>query len=313
MEEIYRQEGAPVRVQIIKPQTFSARLIYQAALKGMREASAYASFGGRIEKIYFKVGDYVKKDQVVMSFPTETPATQYNQAKVAYENAEKNMKRMDKLYSNGGVSQQMYDNVRAQYEVAKANWETVRQMVQVKAPISGIITRMDVTETDNVQKKAELFTVSQTGKLKAKIWIGEKDICDVHPGLPAVAVWHNSDVRGRVKQVDASVNPKRQAFGVVLEFDDPGQAMACGATADIRITNYEKDNAIVVPRKNILREAGKTFVYVVHNGLAKKQQVKLGRTYGMDVEVLSGLSAGDSLIAEGQLLLADSSKIKIIE
>lgn len=313
MEQIYQQQGVPVKTQIVQPQSFKTQLIYNATLSGLLESSAYASFGGRIEKIYNKVGDYVKKDQVVMSFPVETPSAQYNQAKAAYENAKKNLARLEKLYQKGGVSQQTYDNVRVQYDVAKANWDAVNRSVEVKAPISGIITRIDVSASDNVKRKAELFTVSQTKRLKAKIWVGENEICDIQPGLPAVAEWHGRQIKGQVKQVDLSMNVMHQAFGVVLEFDNSDNAVVCGTTAEIKIFTYRNPQAIVVPTKTLVKRAGKRYVYLAQNGVAKLQPVTVGRSSGLNTEILSGLQAGDTLITEGQLLLEDGRKIKIIE
>ncbi len=313
MEQLYQQNGVPVKVQVIKPQRFQTQLFYNAALTGLLESSAHASFGGRIEKIYFKVGDYVKKDQVVMTFPIETPAAQYYQAKAAYDNAQKSLQRIEKLYAKGGVSQQTYDNVRAQFDVAKANWDAVRRMVEVKAPISGTITRMDVSASDNVKHKAELFTVSQTDRLKAKIWVAESEIRDIRPGLPAEAEWQGKRIQGQVKQVDMSITLIHQAFGAVIEFDNSDNTIRCGATAEIRITNYENPNALVVPVKTLIKKDDQTYVFVVRKGVARLRAVKPSRSFGLNTEILSGLQPNDTLITEGQLLLEDGRKIKIIQ
>ena len=67
---------------------------------------------------------------------------------------------MSSLYKSKGISQQEYDNARTSYENAKANWNNVNEMVNVKAPISGLITRLDVQKTDNVKAGDILFAVT---------------------------------------------------------------------------------------------------------------------------------------------------------
>ncbi len=312
LEQIYAEEGVPVKVQTIKPQPFKKSLYYNALIRGFRESSAYAALGDRVEKIYVKVGDYVKKDQVLLSFPTDNPAAQYYQAKVAFENAERTIARMEKLLKSGGISQQDYDNAKTQYEVAKANWDAVRQAVKVKAPISGYVTKINVRETDNVDIKAELFTITQTDRMKAEIWVAESEIDLVKPGQTAFARWNGHQVQGKVTQVNMAMDLKHRAFKAILEFENLDNVMPSGVTAEIEVVTINQPQAIVVDQTVFLNEMGHYYVFVNQNGNAKKQPVKVAAQSGTSVLVESGLKAGDQLITEGQFLVKDGSKIKII-
>ncbi len=311
MEQIYAEDGVPVKIETVKKTQFNSKRIYQAALTGIQESSAYASFDDRIDKILVDVGDYVKKDQVVITFPKDAPSAQYYQAKTAYENAKKSLERIKNLYTKGGISSQDLDNVQAQYDVAEANWQAVSQSVEVKAPIGGIVTRISVSESDNVKKEAELLTVSRTDKLKAKIWVGEDEICDFTPGLKAKAVWKERELSGKVERVDLSMNAMTQAFAALVIFDNPDGAFSCGVTADIEVNIYDNPNSLVIERKNIIREEEKNYVFVENDGIARKCEVLLGREDGLLVEVIKGLKEGDRLIVEGQMLLEDGGKVKI--
>ncbi|NOX89637.1 MAG: efflux RND transporter periplasmic adaptor subunit [Calditrichaeota bacterium] len=311
MEQIYAEEGVPVKIREIKPQKFTRSLYFNAPLRGYRESSAFASIGDRVEKILVKVGDYVRKDQVLLTFPTDNPAARYYQAKVAYENAERLYKRMDNLFKTGGISQQDLDNAKTQYEVAKANWDAVRQAVKVKAPISGYVTKIDVRETDNVDSKAELFTIAQTQRMRAEIWVSEKEIEEVKEGLPAVARWNGVEIKGRVVQVNMAMDVIHKAFKAILEFDNPDNRFKCGVTAEIEIESYQNPEAVVIEATDVIKEGDAYFVFVNLDGLAKKRPVELGKQNGMKIEVLKGLKPGDQLIVEGQMLLKEGSKVKI--
>lgn len=313
MEQIYAEEGVPVRVETVQPVPFSSKLAYNAVLSGTRESSAYAAVADNIDRINYKVGDYVEKDAVVLTFPTDNPSARYFQAKVAYENSLATYERMKNYYDVGGLSKQDFDNARAAYEVAEADWNATRQSVLVKAPISGILTRINVRESENVEKDDELFAVAQIDRLKARIWVSDKEIGNFEKGQMATTRWGGITLKGRVVQVDLSMNRERQAFAVVTEFDNPDHIVKSGVTARVDVATYQNPDGIIVERKNITNDGRNNFVYVVENGVARKRIVELGRSDGLAVEITGGLNEGDTLIIEGQLHLDDGKKIRIIE
>ena len=313
MEQIYAEEGVPVVTAPVEETGFASTIEFTAVLTGVMESSAYAAVDDKIDHIYYSVGDYVEKDSVVMTFPTDNPSANYFQAKVAYENAKATFDRMTGYFETGGLSRQDYDNARTSYEVAKANWDAVRQSVMVKAPISGTLTRTNVRESDNVQKEQELFTIARMDRLKATVWVPDTKIGDIKKGQKATALWNGIVLTGEVVQVDLSVNQARQAFGVVTEFANPGLKVRAGVTATVAIEAYQSDRAIVVGRKNIVRTGDHAYVFTAENGLARRKEVTLGRSADIDVEILTGLQPGETLITAGQMHLDDGTKIRVVD
>jgi membrane fusion protein (multidrug efflux system) len=303
LEQIYKEEGIPVRVRKIELQPFSQELSYHSVLSGIKESVVYAMIADEVERVLVNVGDYVEKEQVLLTFPTDTPATRYYQAKVAFENARNAHERMQNLYRDGGISRQELDNATAAFEVAQADWEAVQKTVEVKAPINGYITKVDVRETDNVRRDDALFTISQTGRMKAVVWISDKEISDIRKGMPAYVAWNGERTEGQVVQVDLAMDPDKRAFQGVIEVANPGSALKPGTTVEVKIVSYTNPQAIVVQRQDLLQEGNSSFVYVLNQGTAEKRPVKLGRYYDLDVEILEGLKPGEELIVEGQLLL----------
>ncbi len=313
MEQIYREEGVPVRIKRLSPEPFSVESVYHAALTGIEESSAYASVGEKVEKVNVEVGDYVHKDDILLVFPTNSPDAQYFQAKVAYENAKLAYERIANMYTTGGIAKQQLDNTKATLDVAAANWDAAQKSVMIKAPISGFVTRVNVRESDNVKKEAELFTISRMDRLKARVWVSEEDVPLLSAGLPANARWQSIDIRGEVVQVDMAIDQYRQAFGADLVFDNPQKIKKFGITADIFIEIYRTDSAIVVEKKDLSREEKGYYVYAVEGNRAVKKFVETGLQNRLRVEILSGLSPGEQLVTEGQMLLEPDTKIRIIE
>jgi len=288
-------------------------ITFNARLTGIEQSSEYAIIADRIDKINVRVGDHVQKDSVIMTFPTDNPSANYYQAKVQFENARATYHRMENFYQSGGLSQQDLDNARAAYEVAKANWDAICQAVEVRAPFAGQVTGLYVSESDNVEKEDELFTISRTDRLKAEIWIPERDINRVHNGQIAHATWQGRQLTGRVTRVDMAITKDRQAFGAIVEFDNPDLILRYGVTADIAVETYSKPDAIITARKNIGHDNDGDFAYIYSDGHAELRRVKLGNSYQLSVEITDGIQPGDSLITAGIDHLEAGVKARIIE
>lgn len=314
MEQIYKEEGVPVKVAEVEKKVFEQELTYNTYLSGIKESSASAMVGGRIEKVLVKVGDFVKKDQVIVTFPMDSPSTQYYQVKVAYENSKNMYERYDKLFKVGGISAQDFDNVKTQYEVNKANWTTIQKMVKVLAPISGYVTKVAVNESDNVKKETMLITVADLRKLKASVQVAEDEINSVTVGTKAFAVWQGNKVEGKVTQVDMAMNPYTQSFNADVVFDNSDKKMKAGVTADITISGSGgSSEAISIARKNLTKRGDEYFAFVLENNKAIEKKVTLGKSSGIYSEILDGLNEGDLLIVEGQMFLENNANVKVIK
>jgi hypothetical protein len=98
----------------------------------------------------------------------------------------------------------------------------------------------------------------------------------------------------------------------VVEFDNPGQTVMSGVNADITIDGGGGEPSMVIGRESLRRDGDFWIVYVAANNAAVRREVVMGRYHDVDVEILSGLAPGDSLITEGLDLVADGSKIRVL-
>ena len=278
--------------------------------------------GNRIHRIFYdksgfvvyhiKAGDYVEKDQVLVTFPEDAPAGQYKQAKAGFDLAKSTYERMKKLYEIGGISLQDLENVETQYKVAAANFDASSQMLKVRAPISGYVTAVNVKETESVRSETQLVTISQRGKMKARIWANEAEICQIERGQQATAIWNNKEFSGKVVEVSSSKDMMKRAFGVDLEFDNEDCMCKSGVIAEIKIDVYENPKALLVPRKIINTDENGKYVFVVNNDKAEKRYVKIGKENDY-LEVISGLNVNDAVVVKGNNKLSDGMKVKVIK
>lgn len=303
----------PVRVKKIERQKFDQYLTFYSKLTGRIENTKTSMLADRVEKIFVRAGQYVKEGQIVLQFPTDNPSLQYQQAKVAYDNALKTYNRFKELLKSGETSQQNYDNVETQFLVAKRNYEALKQIIFIEAPISGYVSNIYVTEGQQVDIGKPLFTISVLDKVRAIAWANEKEIQYLKIGMNGQIIWNGKEYPCKVISVAMKMDDAMKGFRVEFEASNPNLELKSGVTVEIRLKIYENPNAIVIPKVLVEKDSqGNNFVYVEENSVAKKRFIQLGRTSGVEVEVLSGLNEGERLIIEGNHLVDDNIKVKVL-
>lgn len=313
MEQLRAEQGVPVRERVLEPETFVQELTYNAPLGGMEESTAQAMVSDIVLKVNAKVGDRVSKGQIIMSFPQNTPAAQYEQASTAVAAQKQVFDRMKRLFEQGAISQQDLDNVETGYKVSKANLDASEQMINVRAPISGIITAILVQPSEKVFPGKDLFTVSSTSGYKAILMVPDTEVHKLKIGSPAKAQIGDIVLSGRVSQIALAVDQQSKAVRVEAVFPGLNKAVSYGSTARVMVNVTSKPNCIVVAREHIVFENGSAYAWVNTNGRAQKREVTTGIDDQLSYEITSGLAPGEKLITEGINLLSDNSIIRVID
>lgn len=313
LDQLHDELGIPVRVSEMALTNFEQYLRYNATLSGIEETTAQAMLSDVVSEIRVKVGDRVNKDDIIVSFPQNSPAAQYQQAKTAFESIEAIHQRMSRLKDQGAISQQDFDNVDTQYKVAKANLASSEQMIFVRAPISGLVTNIMVNTSDRSYPGQDLFTISSTNGYKATIMIPENEIARVKKGATVRATWGDVSINGRVTAIAMAMDPMRKAFRVEAEFPGFRKDLNFGVTAELGMLVESKKDTFVLDRQNIVRQNGESYVWLAKEGIAQKTKISLGLSDLLRYEVTQGLEMGDKVITEGLKSLSDGAKIRIIE
>lgn len=311
MEAIQNANGVPVVARELKPREFSVYRKYPAALNARSESTAYAPASDVVRQIDAKVGDHVLRDQLIVRFSSDNST--YQQAAANFANAEAAFKRSSTLFSQAGISRQEYDNVRTQYEVARASLKSASDLIGAKAPIEGVITRIAVRETQNVSAGAELFTVTNSGGYESRIYATVDEVRDLRVGQRAYAELRGARLEGRVTEVSLVMDRAKKAFPATVTFsaDSAGaeRGLASGIACDVSVEVYRSGAAIVVSRSELTRSGEGWSALVVSDGKAESRPVTLGRDDGAEFEVASGLSAGDLLISEAKAGIPSGTKV----
>jgi multidrug efflux pump subunit AcrA (membrane-fusion protein) len=121
IEQLHKENGVPVKVITIEPGSLSQEQLYNATISGAEESTSNAMLADVVTGIHAQIGDRVSKGQLIISFPSNSPQAQNDQARAGFNSARQVYERMQRLHSQGAISQLDLDNARTGIEVAQAN------------------------------------------------------------------------------------------------------------------------------------------------------------------------------------------------
>jgi membrane fusion protein (multidrug efflux system) len=307
-----------VRTEKVSNRQIIRSVEYSSTLTAWKEVHMVPVSPGRIEKIYVETGSRVSKGDILV----QMDRTQLHQALVQLKNVETDFKRLDTLQKTGSIAEQKYDQVKAQYEIAKSNVEFLQENTQLKAPFSGIISGKYYEEGEmysgvpNTQAgKAAILSIVSINPLKAIVGVSESYFPLISKGLPAEfksEIYPAKAFRGKIYRIYPTIDPSTHLFQVEIEVANPGEKLRPGMFVRVNI-NYGSAESVLVPSVAVLKQTGtnERYVFINEGNKAVRKTVKTGIILDDNIEITEGLQAGDELITTGQNKLEDKVNIKI--
>ena len=326
-EKTTAQSATPVKVEVLKVDTNNQGGFLSASgtVSAVKTANLSTRNMGFVDNIYVSVGDKVSQGQLLLSINnTDLQAkqaqvnAQITEATAAFNNAEKDYNRFKNLFADNSASQKELDDITAHYNMAKARLEAANQMknevnaqfayVNIKAPFSGVVTGRFIEKGNMANPGMTLLTVENPEVLEVKTRVPETQISKVKEGMPVTVLIKslNKSVTAKITEVSASSQQTGGQYLVKAILDNKPEGLKSGmfATVNFPVESNGVEGAILIPVDAVVNRGQLTGVYTVsESNTAILRWLRLGRTYGNEVEVLSGLQNGESLIvnAEGKL------------
>ncbi len=232
-------------------------------------------------------------------------------ARIAYEAAKDEYDRALLLVESAIVSRQEFASIKERYENARISYETLANQAgndgqQVQAPINGYIKNCLVKSGDYVTVGQPLMTITQNRRLFLRAEVSERyynalrTITSANFKTPYDdRVYRLSDLNGKVLSYGKSTDTTNFYIPITFEFDNKGDIIP-GSYVEIYLISTEMPNVLVLPKTAITEEQGLNFVYLQLDAECyKKQEVKLGVDNGQEVQVISGVNAGDKVVVKG--------------
>lgn len=302
-----------VEATVIEVSDLDITRTFSGSLAGEKQADIYAKLAEAVERIHFTEGTLVKADQTIISLDPNGPSSGLAAARSVYLNSEKTFKKMSNLYKQGAISESNYDEAKTTYEVDQATFESLKQLIEIKSPIGGIVTSIDIAAGEYVAPGQKVATVASVGNLRLTFAVNANEIGLFDKGA---AVLISSDLSkhsasGTVVSMAGSANPDTRAFEVEAIIDNSEGHFRPGMFVHVDYLTERLENVIIIDRSSVIILDDKPVAFIIDHGLAVRRELVLGQTVAGRQVVSSGLEDGDTLVTVGQAYLNDGTEVNL--
>ncbi|HWX17268.1 MAG TPA: efflux RND transporter periplasmic adaptor subunit [Chthoniobacterales bacterium] len=331
------KELAIPTVAVVSPTvtTPSSGLNLPAEVKPWQEASIFARVNGYLKDWLVDIGAHVEKDQLLAEIDTPDLDQQLAQArsqavlaKRNLEQAKKTNTKWQELYKEGVVSQLDAENTdtsqgtnQANTEAFAANLRFLEQEVafkRVTAPFPGIITVRNVNVGDLItanNTSFEMFHIQQTDPLRVYFRIPQEEATNIAVGQTfnvQVGAQSAKTYPGKVISTSGAVSPDSRTMLVELQVENSKNEILPGSYATVRVPQDALGKLVTLPDNTLIfREKSVQAGVVDAKGVVQLRDVKVGRDFGIQSEILSGVTESDKVIVNPSDSLTTGTTVRV--
>ena len=285
--------------------------VYTANVEAYAKNNIAPQSPSRIQKIYVEVGDFVRAGQIV----AKMDEVSLNQSKLSMANDSLEYSRIKKLYEQGGVSKSDFDAMELKYNVTRSQYQNLLENTILRSPVSGVITARNYDQGD-MYGGSPIYVVEQITPVKLYVGISEMDYTRVKKNdtvtLTADAL-PGKTFTGRIARIYPTIDAATHTFTAEVNVANRDRLLRPGMYARVTV-NFGSNHSIVVPDDCVVKQQGSGVrsVFVLQNDdTVKEIVVTLGRHFGTEYEILSGIAEGDKVVVKGQASLKNGSKVNV--
>ncbi|MGL2992735.1 efflux RND transporter periplasmic adaptor subunit [Flavobacterium sp. TSSA_36] len=317
-----KNASVTVKVDQVKNEVVSLDFVANGNFEPIQELTFSAEKSGKVISVLAKEGDRVTIGQTLAIVRGDVIDVNAKAAEAAYMNAKSDYNRFQNAYQTGGVTKQQLDQAKLGLTNAEANYKQAKINVgdtRIKAPINGIINKKYIEPGSMLaaMPATALFDIVNVSKLKLKVTVSEAQVASLKVGNSIAiktGIYPDKSFNGRITFIAAKADSNLN-FPVEIEVaNNTNNELKAGMYGTALFQSSQQKSALtIVPRNAFVGSVSSNEIFVVENGIAKLKKVTAGRILGDKVEIISGLSIGETVITTGQINLQDGVAVEIIK
>ncbi|REE79980.1 RND family efflux transporter MFP subunit [Lutibacter oceani] len=325
-----------VAVQVSTPTSQDGTFLTASGkVEAVQNANLSTRMMGFVNNVHVKVGQKVSQGQLLLSINSADISAQKAQvnasiteATAAFNNAEKDYNRYKALFENNSASQKEMDDMTANYEMAKARLESANQMKNqvnaqlsysnITAPFNGIITGKYVNKGDMANPGMPLLSIENPGLFQVIAMVPESEITKIKTGseVKVVIKSNNQLLKGKVTEVSTSTKNTGGQYLVKVILDKTDVKLLSGMFTSVQFpieqATKTENGLILIPKSALVKQGQLTGIYTIGNeNTAILRWLRIGKSFGENVEILSGLSSNEQYIISAESKLFNGAKVAI--
>jgi len=308
----------PVSVTTVQKQKLVNTISLVGTINASNDVNVISETQGTVKTIFVKVGQFVTSGTVLAQVDDEIPRSNFAAADINYQKAIRDYERSEALFQENSISPAQLDAARLGMKSAENQRDIARRLMantQIKSPIPGTVNSRQINVGTMVQPGMTVANIVDISTLKVNVNVTEQEAFKLKPGY---TVEINTDVypehkfNGRVDNIAAKADAAHTYPVEIVVPNDNEYPLKAGMFARVSFTSLTPDEALIIPRLALIGSIRNAQVYRIKIRTANLRSVVIGRQSSELLEVLNGLSKGDTIVTSGQNNLVDGSKVIII-
>lgn len=326
-------EGRMVKTMVIGEGSTGYARIYPGRVDAGQKVELSFQVAGTLKEFPVKEGMHVKEGDLLAALDDRDYKNRYEAAKAQLNTTELNYQRGETLVKSGTIAQATFDELRAKYETAKSNFnihEKALRDTQLFAPFSGLVAKTFVDNYQEVQAKQKILSLQNVDEINILIDVPEKDIIrqgTVREGNVDTATLQDAYItfdalgdrqfKTHIKEYATEADPTTQTYRVKLSMKAPNDVTILpGMTANFVVKQQGQGNSesYYLPVNAVAVDAeGKFYVWILDAATMQvhKKVVEVGELKGDEIQVKSGVHAGERIVVAGVPYLEEGMKVRL--
>jgi RND family efflux transporter MFP subunit len=296
-------EGA--QVILVDPIMVPGRIDLPGTVASEQSVHLSARISASVEQVFASAGQRVEKGQTLIRLDDRELQQQLEAAKVALRQAEIEFERAKELVRTDAASQQTYDAAESAFLAAQSQVNRMEVMLtytELQAPMDSIVTDRRVESGDLASPGQVLLTLYDPSRMRMEVAVPVRLVHHFEVGteIPITLSYPEESLVGQVTEIVSEIDTRTRTRLVKIQLPDISPEILPGAYGRVWVSENPHEG-ILLPEKTIRRIGQLEFVELVEAGRVRTRMVKTGAVYDDMVEILSGLSGGESvLVSDGE-------------
>lgn len=305
-----------VHAKVLTPKLLTDEILTVGRLVPDEQVKLTFEASGKITDIFFEEGTYIKKGSLLAKVNDSQLQAQLSRLEAQVPLAEERVYRQQTLLQRDAVSKEALEIVKTELATLNADIEKVKaeiKMTELRAPFDGIIGLRQASIGSYASPSTTIATLTSVSPIKIEFSVSERYAKDIKKGtnLTFEVDGYINPFEAQVYATESSVNPETHNLTARALYDNRDGKLMPGQYAGIKLKQKEIPDAISVPAESIVPEMGKNMVFRYKGGHAEPVEVTTGLRTASEVQIITGLQAGDTIITSGTLQLRKGTAVKI--
>ncbi len=317
LENKKEQKLQLVKVQTVETSTFTDNFKVVGVVKPFASAKVSSEEGGLITYVLNK-GARVGTGTTVVRLNKDVDKATYEQLLAQYEIAKMNYEKQEMLWNEKATTEIQYQTSKWQMESAGRSLDVLRTRIRkqyVRSPISGVVEEKYMNKGEMSAPGSPILYIIEISSVKITAGIPEKYVNQIQKGQSVMITADalpGVEFEGKVNYIGSALSTANRTFEVEVVISNKERILKPEMSVNVEIAKTTNNNAVSIIQDYIIDMGQEKYVFILDGDVARKRVVTIGGRNDNMVMIESGLNPGEKLIIEGYQSISDGEKIQVL-